>query len=176
MPSPKYPKLFFYNERRTRYVVYAIWKTVFPGHFDPVVEIFAKVKNEYTSLSNLEIGKEHQSEEIMRRYHIGVQYANNKGEDFDTVEDRFAATAPKVIERLFSELDKWARAENGQTAILKCVTSEAAHNTMDAYLESVSLREHKLSKEERRQAYLQEHPEHARTARPRNKSANQKKA
>lgn len=170
MPSPKYPKLFHYNETRTRYVVYAIWRNHFPGSFDPIVEIFAKIKNSVTSLSNLPIGKEHHGNEFMTRYHIGVNYAETDESNFDAIEDRFVATAPKVIDRLFEEIDKWAKAENGQAAILECETAKAAREAMDAYLVSVDLRTKRLTKEERRQVFCKEHPEYAKTARPKKKT------
>lgn len=158
---------------------------------DPIVELFRplrdKIRKEHdvhivvaTSFcAGRDIGNGRVSRPYILSYCPGERRLKGPGESKSSgpsvsskmLASEFKAIQPRLLASLQEILDAWVEADNGLALFLERGNKESIHS----FLISIGLRKPEpeekrpLTKEERRKAYLKEHPEHAATATPRKK-------
>ncbi|MBQ3294089.1 hypothetical protein IJG96_03120 [Candidatus Saccharibacteria bacterium] len=150
---------------------------------DPIVELFRPLRDKIRKEHDVHIvvtsgpwtDKKVAKGKISRTYILSYCPGERRQKEVDRriLASEFKAIQPRLLASLQDTLDAWVEADNGLALFLDEGNKESIHS----FLLSIGLRkpesetEKHLTKEERREAYLKEHPEHAHTAKPRNKKA-----
>ena len=150
---------------------------------DPIVELFRPLRDKIRKEHDVHIvvtsgpwtDKKVAKGKISRTYILSYCPGERRQKEVDRriLASEFKAIQPRLLASLQGTLDAWVEADNGLALFLDEGNKESIHS----FLLSIGLRkpesetEKHLTKEERREAYLKEHPEHAHTAKPRNKKA-----
>ncbi len=150
---------------------------------DPIVELFRPLRDKIRKEHDVHIvvtsgpwtDKKVAKGKISRTYVLSYCPGERRQKEVDRriLASEFKAIQPRLLASLQGTLDAWVEADNGLALFLDEGNKESIHS----FLLSIGLRkpesetEKHLTKEERREAYLKEHPEHAHTAKPRNKKA-----
>lgn len=152
------------------------------SRIDPIVELFRPLRDRIRKEHDVHIvvaggawtDKKIARNRISRTYILSYCPGERRQKDVDRriLESEFKAIQPRLLASLQETLDAWVEADNGLALYLEEGNKESIHQ----FLISLGLREPEKpaqkqpSKDERRRAYLEQHPEHAKTARPRKKS------
>ncbi len=150
---------------------------------DPIVELFRPLRDRIRKEHDVHIvvaggawtDKKIAKNRISRTYILSYCPGERRQKDVDRriLESEFKAIQPRLLSSLQETLDAWVEADNGLALYLEEGNKESIHQ----FLISLGLREpekpvpKRPSKDERRRAYLEQHPEHAKTAKPRKKAA-----
>ncbi len=149
---------------------------------DPIVELFRPLRDRIRKEHDVHIvatsgpwtDKKVAKGKISRTYVLSYCPGERRQKEVDRrfLASEFKAIQPRLLADLQDTLDTWVEADNGLALFLEEGNKESIHS----FLLSIGLRqpeseaEKRLTKEERRQAYLKAHPEHAKTAKPRKAS------
>ena len=149
---------------------------------DPIIEIFRPLRDRIRKEHDIHIvatsgtwtDKKVGKDKVRRTYILSYCPGERRQKDVDRklLASEFKAVQPRLLADLQEILDAWVEADNGLNLFLEEGNKESIHS----FLLSIGLRKPETeekkrpTKEERRQAYLAEHPEHAKTAKPRNKT------
>jgi len=148
---------------------------------DPIIELFRPLRDRIRKEHDVHIvassgtwtDKKVGKDKIRRTYILSYCPGERRQKDVDRklLASEFRTIQPRLLSSLQETLDAWVEADNGLALFLEEGNKESIHS----FLLSIGLRKPEpeekrpLTKEERRKAYLKEHPEHARTATPRKK-------
>ena len=147
---------------------------------DPIIELFRPLRDRIRKEHDVHIvassgtwtDKKVGKDKIRRTYILSYCPGERRQKDVDRklLASEFRTIQPRLLRSLQETLDAWVEADNGLALFLEEGNKESIHS----FLLSIGLRkpeppEEHLTKEERRKAYLKEHPEHAATATPRKK-------
>lgn len=148
---------------------------------DPIIELFRPLRDRIRKEHDVHIvassgtwtDKKVGKDKIRRTYILSYCPGERRQKDVDRklLASEFRAIQPRLLSSLQETLDAWVEADNGLALFLEEGNKESIHS----FLLSIGLRKPEpeekrpLTKEERRKAYLKEHPEHAATATPRKK-------
>ena len=146
---------------------------------DPIVELWRPI-NELQRVDtdlHMSIFKYGQDQVVdgvsVRTYEVSYGPMNRKNVALKKLVKEAEDLIPNMLHNLKEVCEGWCTADNGLAIFLK----ERNKHSIDEYLIGIGLKrkvesepDKETIKEQRRKAYLEEHPEHARTAKPRNKS------
>lgn len=142
---------------------------------DPIVELWRPINERQRVDTDLHMSifKNGQDQVIdgvsVRTYEVSYGPMNRKHVPLKKLAREAEDLVPNILQNLREVCEGWCTADNGLAIFLK----ERNKHSIDEYLIGIGLKrkvEPEPDKEQRRKAYLKEHPEHARTAKPRNKS------
>jgi hypothetical protein len=148
------------------------------GKIDPIIELFRPLRDRVRKENDVHIvagggpwsDRKIAGGRIRRKYVLSYCLGKRPQKEVNRrmLESEFKEIQPRLLGDLQEALDAWREADNGLALFLEKGNKESIHS----FLVSIGLREpekpapKRATKEERRQAYLKEHPEHAKTARP----------
>ena len=148
------------------------------GKIDPIIEIFRPLRDRIRKEHDVHIVAASSSwtdrkiagGRIRRKYILSYCPGERRQKDIDVriLANQFQTIQPRLLTDLQETLDTWREADNGLALYLEEGNKESIHG----FLVSIGLRQpdkpEPLAKDERRKAYIKEHPEHTKTAKPRN--------
>ncbi len=155
------------------------WKYFDKGpKIDPVIEIFRPLRDRIRKQHDVHIvatsggwtDRRIAGGRIRRQYILSYCPGERRQKDVDCriLASEFEQIQPRLLADLQQILDTWVEADNGLALYLEEGNKESIHR----FLVSIGLRQpdkpEPLAKDERRKAYIKEHPEHTKTAKPRN--------
>ena len=137
---------------------------------DPIVELWRPINEQMRVKTDLNLCIFKHGEDqngSTRTYEVSYGAIKRKHVDTRELYSEVDIIVPMMLESLITVADGWASADNGLALFLK----NRNKSSIDNYLIGIGLkkRHRKMTKAERREAYLKEHPEHAKTAKPRNR-------
>ena len=148
---------------------------------DPIVELWRPINEQLRVDTDLNLGifkhgpdRKTKEGETIRTYEVSYGPIERSNVSIEHLMSEADQLVPAMLETLTAICDGWTTADNGMVIFLK----EKNKSSMDEYLIGIGIKKRKTpplppkkrpSKEERRQAYLKAHPEHANTAQPRHR-------
>ena len=144
---------------------------------DPIVELWRPINEHMRVCTDLNLGIFKYGEDkkigktVTRTYEVSYGAINRAHIDAKILHGEADRIIPAMLISLRIVCGGWATAEDGLAQFLR----ERNKSSIDEYLMNIGIKkrkdaplppEKKPTKEERRQAYLRDHPEHARTAQP----------
>ena len=138
---------------------------------DPIVELWRPINERVRLTTDLNLcifkhGEDQKSEgSVTRTYEVSYGPIRRAHVDIETLYDQVDEIVPIMIDELVTVAAGWASVDNGLAMFLQ----ERNKSSLDKYLIGIGLKKRRKDKAKRREDFIKEHPELARSAEPHEK-------